>query len=326
MSLGLACFFEDAQGFIADSEDLLPFFEQLRGVLREDLFGFGEEGEVHAGFAACGGGKVFPDFVGGEAEDGRDEADQGFGDLPEDGLRGAARGRCRREGVHAVFEDVEIERAQVDDGEFVDRLIDAMEFEGFVPGEDFLGEFAGAGEHVLIERQKVRFGDAIARGIEAVEIAEEEAEGVAQLAIELGAALHQVFAGGHVFAEVDGGDPEAHDFAAHALGDVDGIDAVAEGLGHGAALLIEGPAGGGDVGVGRAAAESDGGEQRGVEPAAVLIAAFEIEGLRCRALRAFLVLEGLIDGAQVGVGFADGEPACAGVEPDVEDVGFLAEA
>ncbi len=40
--------------------------------------------------------------------------------------------------------------------------------------------------------------------------------------------------------------PEADDLAAEALGDVYGIDAVAEGLGEGAALFVEGPAGGGD--------------------------------------------------------------------------------
>ena len=122
-----------------------------------------------------------------------------------------------------------------------------------------------------------------ATGSKPLQIAEEEAEGVAQLAVDLGAALHEVFAGGHVFAEVDGGDPEADDFAAEAVGDVDGINAVAEGLGHGAALLVEGPAGGGHVRVRRAAAQGDRGEQRGVEPAAVLIAAFEIEHLRAVA-------------------------------------------
>src|ERR1035438_1633078 len=57
-----------------------------------------------------------------------------------------------------------------------------------------------------------------------------------------------------------------------------------------------------------------------MEPAAVLVAAFEIE-----ALRAVSVLEGFIGGFKVGIGLANREPACAGVEPDVENVGFLAE-
>jgi hypothetical protein len=80
---------------------------------------------------------MLPDLVGGEAEDGRDQADQSFRDLPEHGLRGAALLARGREGVHAVLEHVEIERAQVDDGEFVDRVVDAMELEGLVPAENF---------------------------------------------------------------------------------------------------------------------------------------------------------------------------------------------
>ncbi len=39
----------------------------------------------------------------------------------------------------------------------------------------------------------------------------------------------------------------------------------------------------------------------------------------------FAVLEGGIGGLQVRVGLADGKPTDAGVEPDVENVGFLAE-
>ena len=64
--------------------------------------------------------------------------------------------------------------------------------------------------------------------IEVVEVAEEEAQGVAQLAVVVADALHEIFAGGDVFAEVDAGDPETDDLAAEALGDVDGIDAVAQ--------------------------------------------------------------------------------------------------
>ena len=136
-----------------------------------------------------------------------------------------------------------------------------MEVEGRVPGEDFFGQFAGAGQHVAVERQEFSLFYFVGGGVEAVEIAEQEAEGVAQLAIDLGAALHQVFAGGHILPEIDRGHPEAHDLAAQAVGNIDGVHAVAEGFGHGASLLVEGPAGGGDVGVGSAAAQGHGGEQ-----------------------------------------------------------------
>ena len=51
-ALGLTRFFEDAQSGVANFEDLLPFFEYGAGVFREDFFGFGEESEMDAGFAA----------------------------------------------------------------------------------------------------------------------------------------------------------------------------------------------------------------------------------------------------------------------------------
>ncbi len=107
-----------------------------------------------------------------------------------------------------------------------------------------------------------------------------------------------------------GGYPEADDLAAEALGDVYGIDAVAEGLGEGAALFVEGPAGGGDHLVGGLVADSDGEEQGGVEPAAVLVSAFGVEV-----------------GGEVKLGFyfEDAVPACSGLEPDVEDVHLFAE-
>jgi len=42
------------------------------------------------------------------------------------------------------------------------------------------------------------------------------------------AALHEVFTRGHVFAEVDGRDPEADNLATEAFRDIDGIDAISE--------------------------------------------------------------------------------------------------
>ena len=117
-----------------------------------------------------------------------------------------------------------------------------MELEVVVGCADFGVELGGAGEDVLVERLHLAKCDGVGGGVEVVEVAEEEAEGVAQLAVVVADALHEVFAGGDVFAEVDGGDPEADDLAAETLGDVDGIDAVAEGFREGAALFVEGPA------------------------------------------------------------------------------------
>ncbi len=48
-------------------------------------------------------GEELPDLLGGEAEDGRDEAGEGFGDAPESGLGAAAAGVIGGEGVEAVL-------------------------------------------------------------------------------------------------------------------------------------------------------------------------------------------------------------------------------
>ncbi len=100
---GFAIGFEADQNLIAHGEEILPVGEDEFGVFGDDVGKIGEEGEVDAGLAACYVRQELPDFVGGEAEDGGDEAGEGFGDAPEGGL-GAAAGRvvgC--EGIEAVF-------------------------------------------------------------------------------------------------------------------------------------------------------------------------------------------------------------------------------
>ena len=155
-------------------------------------------------------------------------------------------------------------------------------------------------------------GDGVGFG----ERAEQEAEGVAELAVDfVGEAAEQGKAGDDVFAEVDAGDPEADDFGAELAGDFAG-DLAAHGFGEGFAVFVDGPAIGGDRLEGRAVVHADGAEQRGHEPAAVLVAALGVE------VGAW-VGAGCLHG--VGVEVEDGVGAGAGLEPDVEDVHFLAE-
>ena len=60
------------------------------------------------------------------------------------------------EGVEAVFEHVEVERAEVGVHELVERVIGAVELEVVVGVADLRGEFGGAGEDVLVERFQLR--------------------------------------------------------------------------------------------------------------------------------------------------------------------------
>ena len=102
----------------------------------------------------------------------------------------------------------------------IDGMVDAVELEVTIPAAlavraaDFFYQLAGAGEHVLVEREQVFIRQRVLCRVEAVQVAQQEAEGVAQLAVVVRDALHEVFAGGYVFAEVDRSDPEADDFRA----------------------------------------------------------------------------------------------------------------
>ena len=113
--------------------------------------------------------------------------------------------------------------------------------------------------------------------IEAREIGEHEADRVAQTAIGFDARLDDLGTDAQVFGEIRARDPEAQDLRAVLLRDLLGRDDVAERFRHLAALLVEHEAVGQDRAIGRAAARAAGFQQRGLEPAAVLIGAFEIE-------------------------------------------------
>ena len=133
---GGAGLFEDLEDFFAEGEEMVPVFFDVLDAAGDDVGDVGEEGEMDAGLAVCDFGEKLPDLVGGEAEDGGDEAGEGFGDAPECGLGAAAAGVVGGEGVEAVFEDVEVERAEVGVDVLVEGLVGAVEFEVFVGRAD----------------------------------------------------------------------------------------------------------------------------------------------------------------------------------------------
>ena len=110
---------------------------------------------------------------------------------------------------------------------------------------------------------------------------------------------------GDVGAGVDGGNPQTDDVGAHLVADLVGVDDVAERLGHLAALAVEGKALRDDRLVRSMAVGTHRGEQRALEPTAVLVGTLEVDVRRV---------------LQLGTILADGLPRHAGVPPYVEDV------
>ena len=155
-------------------------------------------------------------------------------------------------------------------------------------------------------------GDAVLVA-EMVQRAEHPADRVAQLAVGLDEGLEDLRADAQVVGIVGRGDPQAQDVGAAVLDDVLRRDHVALRLRHLLAALVEDEAVRQHDVVGGAAARAAALEQRGMEPAAMLVRALEIHDRVGPAVDAAARLEVLAHLEREGV-------RRARIEPDVEDV------
>ena len=101
--------------------------------------------------------------------------------------------------------------------------------------------------------------------------------GVAEFQVALAQLLEDILRAADICVIVRRTGPQAQHICAEFLDDLVGVHAVAQGLVHGAAFAVDGPAVGQALFEGRALAQgADGGQQAGLEPAAVLVGAFQI--------------------------------------------------
>ena len=132
------------------------------------------------------GRQMRPDLVGGEGQDRRHQTRHRVQDLPQGRLR---RTPARRRGggaVQPVLDDVEIQRAQIDRTEVDQLLHHEMEAEALVrlarARRSARRCDAGSSDPA---RAAASSGKPVALRIEIVEVAEQEAAGVADLAVRL---------------------------------------------------------------------------------------------------------------------------------------------
>ena len=147
----------------------------------------------------------------------------------------------------------------------------------------------------------------ILRRIEIIKIADQKARGIAHAPVGLDQAIQNFIGDADVFAIVLGGDPQAQNLGAEFFCNILRRDGVAHGLGHFSPLAVQGEAMGEHAGVWRAVAGRQRSQQRGMKPAAMLIAAFEIK---------------IRPAAQTRVLFDHRSIADAGIEPDIENIFF----
>ena len=222
-------------------------------------------------------GDRLPDFLGGKAEDRRQQFDQRLRDVPQRVLcRAAGSGACGA-GVQTVLEDIEVEAAEVFRAKSLQRLHDAVEFVFPVIGFALRLQLARHGPRVAVDFQPLLDGQSIHHRIKVRGIGQQKTQGVADAAIGLDDTL-QDFVGNRQLARVvGGGRPQAQDVGAERIGDLLRRDDVAHRLGHLAAFAVHYETVREQRVIGCAAVDGAGGQERTLEPAAVLVGAFEVE-------------------------------------------------
>ena len=150
------------------------------------------------------------------------------------------RPRSRR--VEPVLYDVEVARRQRHGAEAVERLIDRVVLErsvGFRCARDDCVEF---GECPAVYLPHLAQGHRVARRVEAVEVAEREARGVANLSVRVRDALQDFLRAAHVLLVVGRDDPQPQNVSARILDELVGRDGVTRRLVHRAPLRVQSPA------------------------------------------------------------------------------------
>mmetsp|Transcript_8242 Transcript_8242/g.24296 ORF Transcript_8242/g.24296 Transcript_8242/m.24296 type:complete len:568 (-) Transcript_8242:1103-2806(-) len=230
-------------------------------------------------------GQRLPDVLGHVAEHGRQDLGQVLQEPAEHRLAAPAPEAARGRDVEPVLGRVEVEGRELLH-ELNQELRGAAQAVGRVGLGRLLEGLLGAQQHVLVQQRHVRGRDRVQFGVEVVQVPEQEACPVPELADVLRDGGHDAPADGHVEGEVDRRHPEAQGvgpvsglllLVRAALDDRRRIDDVPDGLAHLAAVRVDAEAVRHDAAVGRPAAHSHGGDERGLEPAAVLVLALKVE-------------------------------------------------
>ena len=247
-----------------------------------------------------------PHFLGGEHQHRRGVTHQRVKQQVEHGAIGVARVAVRPVAIEAVLADIEEERREVLVAEIDQQARVEVEVVGLRRRFQLAVEVPEQRENIDLQLgQRARIAHVADKPTQR---AEQVAEGVAQLAILVAHALEDLVADAVILGVIDAQRPQADDVRAVGFHHLQWIDRVAEALGHLLALGIHREAVGEHLIIGRAAAGDASFEQRGLEPAAMLVRSFEVEvGGPCevRPAPAF---------EHEGMG-------AAAIEPHVENVG-----
>ena len=263
---------ECARHHPAHALDLLPFLGQRLVAPRRG--NRGECFQMHR--AVLRGIARQPGFLRREAHERRQPRAGVAEDVLDRLQRRPALGAGIGLAVERILADVEIERRQVGVHELRQHRNHALVVVVGVGLAHDLVEFDEAMQHDLLQLRH-GFGGMLLLAVVVGQRAQNPAQRVPELAIGLGGALQHRGPEADVAGVVGGRHPQAQDVGARGLHQVLRRERVALRLRHLLlALLVEDEAVGQHDVVGRAAARAAAFQQRGVEPAAVLVGAFQV--------------------------------------------------
>src|SRR5947207_6899340 len=293
--------------------DLAAYLEEAAPLPREPVVEplhrlLGEPLEMDA--LAPGAGQVAPGLLGGERQNRRQEPRERGEDVVARRLGRPPTRVVARRGVETVLDDVEVLRRKVHGAEVVDRVEDRVELVLLVRAPDAPDEPPEPVEDEAVELVQARIRLPVALGHEIAQVAEQEAERVADAPIGVGEPIQNLEGDPDVLGIVLGRHPQAKDLGTVLRQEVVEADDVAERLGHLPSLAVDEKAVRDHALVRRRPARADRLEQRGLEPAAVLVRSLEVH---------------LGRPADPGPRLEHRRVAAPGVEPDVEDVRLLPE-
>ena len=170
-----------------------------------------------------------------------------------------------------------MEGAEVCGAELVEGDEDLAEVVGGVGGETVAGDGVEPFEDPAVEESEGVVGDGVFGGSEVVEIAEEDAERVAEAAVDLAVLFEELVGERDIVLPVDGGDPEADEVCAVFVIVVFCVDGFVAALADFLAGGVGDKAVGHDGFVWGGAAVDDAAHEGRLEPAAVLVGGFDVE-------------------------------------------------
>ena len=294
--------------FAADFNEVIPFafqcfvdifFLNLRP--RQHLYGFRSISRLL---------HELPYLFHREAQYRRQHNDEVHEDFVHSGLCAAAFLAVCLVSIQTVFDDIQIEAGHFHGAEVVDCMIQHMEVIAFISSGNFLLQQLQMHQSPLVKLQHFVERNSIGFIIEIVGVAEDITDGVTDFAVNLSQLLEDFRGDTNICLIIRGCSPQTDDISAVLLDYILRNDNVAYRFGHFAAFAINYIAMSQYGFIRSTACNSNRGQQRGLEPAAMLVTAFEVHSNRPGKLRTLC---------------SNSHVRGTAIEPYVHDVGFLME-